>query len=158
MEDRRTDIVLIYIVNNMCTPFASVMYSYPCEARESVMYDVKKYVHTKEGCSEKCKGNQPLNIKTAVEQPILKLGLPNFMWSFYFILLLVASLLFRRILFQRFILVYFRTISETPARRQIGTFKSQTKHQPSFWRQFLWQNDNKNVRTRNKRSTSFKAR
>ncbi len=24
------------------------------------------------------KGNQPLNIKTAVERPILKLGLPNF--------------------------------------------------------------------------------
>ncbi len=42
---------------------------------------------------------QPLNIKTAVsvELPILKLGLLNFSWSFYFILLLVASLLFRRI-------------------------------------------------------------
>ncbi len=24
------------------------------------------------------KGNQPLNIKTAVERPILKLGVPNF--------------------------------------------------------------------------------
>jgi len=43
------------------------------------------------------KGNQPLNIKTAVELPILKLGLPNFMQSFKFILLLVASLLFRDI-------------------------------------------------------------
>ena len=43
------------------------------------------------------KGNQPLNIKTAVEGPILKLGLPNFRWSFYSILLLVTSLLFRRI-------------------------------------------------------------
>ncbi len=30
------------------------------------------------------KGNQPLNIKTAVGQPILRLGLPNFRWSFYF--------------------------------------------------------------------------
>ena len=30
------------------------------------------------------KGNQPLNIKTAREWPILKLGLPNFKWSFYF--------------------------------------------------------------------------
>ncbi len=29
------------------------------------------------------KGNQPLNIKTAVELPILKLGVPNFRWSFY---------------------------------------------------------------------------
>ena len=31
--------------------------------------------------------------KTAVEVPILKLGLPNFRLSFYFILLLVVSLL-----------------------------------------------------------------
>ena len=37
---------------------------------------------------------QLLNNKTAVEQPILKLGLPNFKKSFYFIFLLVASLLF----------------------------------------------------------------
>ncbi len=42
------------------------------------------------------KGNQPLNIKTAVEQTILKLRLPNFRWSFYFVFLLVASQLFRR--------------------------------------------------------------
>ncbi len=41
--------------------------------------------------------NQPLNIKTTAEQPILKLGLPNFRWNFYFILLFVASLLYRRI-------------------------------------------------------------
>ncbi len=34
------------------------------------------------------KENQPLNIKTAVERPILKLGLPNFRWSFYLILLI----------------------------------------------------------------------
>ncbi len=27
------------------------------------------------------KGNQPLNIKTAVELPILKLVIPNFRWS-----------------------------------------------------------------------------
>ena len=32
------------------------------------------------------------------ELPILKLWLPNFRWSFYFILLFVPSLLFRRIL------------------------------------------------------------
>ena len=43
------------------------------------------------------KRNQPLNIKTAVEMPILKLGLPHFSWSFYFILFLVVSLLFGRI-------------------------------------------------------------
>ena len=45
------------------------------------------------------KGNQPLNIKTAVELPLLKLGLPNFRWSFYFLLLLVASLFFRNIFY-----------------------------------------------------------
>ena len=28
------------------------------------------------------KGNLPLNIKTVIERTILKLGLPNFMWSF----------------------------------------------------------------------------
>ena len=33
---------------------------------------------------------KPLNIKTAVKLLILKLGLPNFRWSFYFILLLAA--------------------------------------------------------------------
>ena len=43
------------------------------------------------------KGNQPLNIKTAVVRPILKLGLPNFRWRFNFILLFVAFLLFIRI-------------------------------------------------------------
>ncbi len=43
------------------------------------------------------KGNQPLNIKTAMERPILNLGYPNFRLSFYFILLHVASPLFRRI-------------------------------------------------------------
>ncbi len=42
------------------------------------------------------KVNQTLNIKTSEELPILKLRLPNFWWSFYFILLHVASLLFRR--------------------------------------------------------------
>ena len=43
------------------------------------------------------KENQPLNIKTPVERPILELGLPNFRLIIYLILLLVASLLFRRI-------------------------------------------------------------
>ncbi len=43
------------------------------------------------------KGNQPLNIKTAVDRQILKLGLPNFRWSYYISLLLVVSLPFRRI-------------------------------------------------------------
>ena len=33
------------------------------------------------------KGNQPLNIKLAVERPILKLGKPIFRWSCYIILL-----------------------------------------------------------------------
>ena len=34
---------------------------------------LKRRIATRSG-----KGTQPLNIKTAVEQPILKLGLPNF--------------------------------------------------------------------------------
>ncbi len=64
---------------------------------ESIMCDViiirlKRRIATRSG-----KVNHPLNIKTAVERPILKLGLLNFRWSFYFILLLVASLLFRSI-------------------------------------------------------------
>ena len=42
-------------------------------------------------------GNQSLDIKTAVERPISKLGIPNFRWSLNFILLLVTSLLFRHI-------------------------------------------------------------
>ncbi len=47
-----------------------------------------KFTSKKEGCNEKWE-RKPTEI--------LKLGLPNFKWSFYFILLLVASLLFRRI-------------------------------------------------------------
>ena len=43
------------------------------------------------------KGNQLLNIKTAVEGLILKLGIPSFRWKFYLNLFLVASLLFRHI-------------------------------------------------------------
>ncbi len=67
-------------------------------APESLMLDViikrlKRKLATRSG-----KGNQPLNIKTAVEQPILKLELPNLRWRLYFILILVASLHFRRIL------------------------------------------------------------
>ncbi len=53
---------------------------------------LKRRIATRSG-----KGNQPLNIKTAIEQLILKLGYLNFLLSFYFILLLIASLLFRRI-------------------------------------------------------------
>ena len=37
---------------------------------------LKKRIATRSG-----KGNQPLNIKTAVDRQILKLGLPNFMWK-----------------------------------------------------------------------------
>ncbi len=53
------------------------------EALESVMCDdikirLKRRIATRSG-----KGNQPLNMKTAVERPILKLGLPKFRWSFF---------------------------------------------------------------------------
>ncbi len=67
------------------------------EALESDMCDVinirlKRRLATRSG-----KGNQQLYIKTAIERPILRLGYPNVMWNFYLILLLVASILFRRI-------------------------------------------------------------
>ncbi len=62
------------------------------------MCDVIKIRLKRRNATRSRKENQQLNIKTAVvEWPILKLGLPYFRWSFYFILLLVASLLFRRI-------------------------------------------------------------
>ena len=48
---------------------------------------LKRRIATRSG-----KGNQLLNIKIAVERQILKLGLPNIRWSFYFILLFVALL------------------------------------------------------------------
>ncbi len=68
------------------------------DALESVMCDVIKIRLKRRIAARSGEGNQPLNIKTAVERPIiLKLRLPNFMWGFYFILLLVASLLFGRI-------------------------------------------------------------
>ncbi len=62
------------------------------EALESVMCDVIKIRLKRRTATRSGRGNQPLNIKTAVGRPILKLGLPKFMWSFYFIILLVASL------------------------------------------------------------------
>ncbi len=62
------------------------------------MCDVIKIYLKRRDATRSGKGNQPLNIKKAVERSILKLGLPNFRWSIYFILLLVAYLLFRRIL------------------------------------------------------------
>ncbi len=51
------------------------------EVLESVICDVinislKRRIATRSG-----KGNQPINIKTAIERPILKLGLPNSSWS-----------------------------------------------------------------------------
>ena len=54
------------------------------------MCDVTKIRLKRRNATRSGKGNQPLNIKTAVEQPMLKLGLPNLKESF--ILLLVASL------------------------------------------------------------------
>ncbi len=62
------------------------------EVLESVVCDVIK-IRLRRDATRSRKGNQPLNIKTAVvERPISKLGLTNFRWSFYFILL-VASLI-----------------------------------------------------------------
>ncbi len=52
---------------------------------ESVMYDVIEIRLKRRNATRSGKGNQPLNIKTAVERPFLNLGLPNFRWSLYFI-------------------------------------------------------------------------
>ena len=48
------------------------------EALESVMCDVIKIRLKRRIATRSGKGNQTLNIKIAVEWPILKLGLPNF--------------------------------------------------------------------------------
>ena len=48
------------------------------EVLESGMCDVIKIRLKRRDATRSEKENQPLNIKTAVEQPILKLGLPNF--------------------------------------------------------------------------------
>ena len=40
---------------------------------DAIKIRLKRRIATRSG-----KGNQQLNIKTAVDQPILKLGLPNF--------------------------------------------------------------------------------
>ncbi len=56
----------------------------PCnEALESVMCDIMKIRIKRRIATRSGKGNQSLNIKTAVELPIIKLGLPNFRSSFY---------------------------------------------------------------------------
>ncbi len=57
------------------------------EAHESGMCDVIKIRPNWRDATRCGKGNKLLNIKTAVEQPNLKLGLPNFSRayiSFYF--------------------------------------------------------------------------
>ena len=48
------------------------------EALESGMCDIIKIPLKRRDATIIGKGNKPLNIKTAVEQPILKLRLPNF--------------------------------------------------------------------------------
>ncbi len=53
------------------------------KALESVMYDVIKINLKRRIATRSGKVNMPLSTKTAVERPILKLGLPNFKWSLY---------------------------------------------------------------------------
>ncbi len=48
------------------------------ESLESGMCDVIKIRLKRRDATRSGKGNQPLNIKTAVEQPLLKQRLPNF--------------------------------------------------------------------------------
>ncbi len=67
------------------------------EALESGMCAAIKICLKRRHASRIGNENQLLNIKTYVERPILKLGLPIFRWSFYFILLLIESLLFKSI-------------------------------------------------------------
>ncbi len=62
---------------------------------ESVLCDVIKIRLKRRITTRGGKDFQTLNIKPAVEWPILKLGSTNFRWSSYFILLLAASLLFK---------------------------------------------------------------
>ncbi len=54
------------------------------EALESGMCDVIEIRLKRKVETRSWKRNQPINIKTAVEWPILKLRLPNFRWSYYF--------------------------------------------------------------------------
>ncbi len=56
-----------------------------------------KITSKEEGSNEKWERKPAAKYYTAVERPILKLGLSNFRWSFYFTLLLVAPILFRRV-------------------------------------------------------------
>ena len=49
------------------------------------MCDVIKIHIQRRIATRSWKGNQPINIRTAVKWPILKLELPNFRWSFNFI-------------------------------------------------------------------------
>ena len=53
------------------------------------MSDVIKINLKSRDATRSGKGNQPLNTKTAVERPTLKLGLPKFRW--YFILVLILD-------------------------------------------------------------------
>ncbi len=78
---------------------------------ESVICDVIKIRLKRSIVTRSGKGNKPLNIKTDVELPTLKLGLPNFRLSFYFILLLLASLLFRRLFMTSHMAVFLSNLS-----------------------------------------------
>ena len=84
--------MFVNISNKRLNRLSSLFY----EALESVMWDDLKIRSKRRIATRSGKGKQPLNIKTAVERPILKLRLQNFRGSFYFILLLVVCLLFRR--------------------------------------------------------------
>ena len=78
----------------------------------SFMCDVIKIRLERRIAMRSGKGNKLLDVKTVVERQILKLGLPNFMWSFCFILLLVASLLFN---------VYFYDVTHATFQRFINS-------------------------------------
>ena len=82
----------------MCNNFIITITRYfVWSARECLVWRHKN-TSKKKDLNEKWKKNQPLNIKS-YRAANLNLGLSNFRWSFYFILFLVASLLFRRIFY-----------------------------------------------------------
>ncbi len=58
-------------------PFLYLLTKKTKETLESVMCDIIKINLKRRIVTRSGKGNQPLNIKTAVERPILNLGLPN---------------------------------------------------------------------------------
>ena len=72
----------LYLISQGNIPDLDLNFMHLTRALASVICDVIKIRLKRSIATRSGKGNQPINIKTAVERPILKLGLPNFRWSF----------------------------------------------------------------------------